>query len=58
MRNPYEIALAFIKYRNGQIHLFKFKDHTGFTVPEAIEKYPWLTKVYFEKDISKHWHDT
>jgi hypothetical protein len=50
-----KLGKAFIKYRNGQIHLFDFKNHAGISVGEAIIKHPWLKDVYFEKDILPKW---
>ena len=52
-QDAYSVALAFIKYRNGQIHLFKFKDYSGISVGDAIKKYPWILDCHEPKEISK-----
>ena len=52
-QDAHKVALAFIKYKNGQIHLFKFADHSGISVSDAIKKYPWILDCNETKDINK-----
>ena len=49
----HKVALAFIKYRAGSIHLFGFKDHSGISLGDAIKKYPWILNCHEAKDIKK-----
>ena len=49
----YKVARVYFKYRSGQIHLYKFKDHAGITLKEALNKYPWLPRCDSEEDIDR-----
>ena len=61
LQDAHKVALAFIKYRNGTIHLFGFKDHAGISVGDAIKQYPWILDCYDARDITKiceNWNET
>ena len=60
-QDAHKVALAFIKYKNGQIHLFKFEDYSGISLGNAIKKYPWILDCHEPRDINKFcekWDET
>ena len=56
-KEAHKVALAFIKYRNGQIHLFDFEKYAGISVGDAIKKFPFIQKCYLPELISKAYKD-
>ena len=59
-QEAHKVALTFIKYRNGQIHLFDFEKHAGLSVSDAIRLFPFIQKCFEPEQISKEykvWHE-